>query len=61
MVIVDNDSGFRSLARAVLEAEGFDVVGDADDGASALAAVDLLHPALCCSIFSCPASMVLSC
>jgi hypothetical protein len=44
VVIVDDDSGFRSLARAVLEAEGFDVVGEADDGASALAAVDLLHP-----------------
>lgn len=44
MVIVDDDSGFRSLARALLEAEGFDVVGEADDGASALAAVDLLHP-----------------
>ncbi len=44
VVIVDDDSGFRSLARALLEAEGFDVVGEADDGASALAAVDLLHP-----------------
>jgi len=44
VVIVDDDSGFRSLARAVLEDEGFDVVAEADDGASALAAVDLLHP-----------------
>jgi two-component system, NarL family, nitrate/nitrite response regulator NarL len=44
VVIVDDDSGFRSLARALLEAEGFDVVGEADDGASALVAVDLLHP-----------------
>jgi len=44
VVIVDDDSGFRSLARALLEAEGFDVVGEADDGASALAAVGLLHP-----------------
>jgi DNA-binding NarL/FixJ family response regulator len=44
VVIVDDDSGFRSLARALLEAEGFDVVGEADDGTSALAAVDLLHP-----------------
>lgn len=44
VVIVDDDSGFRSLARALLEAEGFDVVGEAGDGASALAAVDLLHP-----------------
>jgi len=44
VVIVDDDSGFRSLARTLLEAEGFDVVGEAEDGASALAAVDLLHP-----------------
>lgn len=44
MVIVDDDAGFRSLARALLEAEGFDVVGEVEDGASALAAVDLLHP-----------------
>ena len=44
VVIVDDDAGFRSLARALLEAEGFDVVGEAEDGASALAAVDLLHP-----------------
>jgi DNA-binding NarL/FixJ family response regulator len=44
VVIVDDDAGFRSLARALLEAEGFDVVGEAEDGASALAAVGLLHP-----------------
>jgi DNA-binding NarL/FixJ family response regulator len=30
----------------LLEAEGFDVVGEAPDGASALAAVRALHPAL---------------
>jgi DNA-binding NarL/FixJ family response regulator len=44
VVIVDDHAGFRSSARALLEAEGFDVVGEADDGASALAAVDLLRP-----------------
>ena len=44
LVIVDDDSGFRSLARALLEAEGFEVVGEAEDGGSALAAVELLHP-----------------
>jgi DNA-binding NarL/FixJ family response regulator len=44
VVIVDDDSGFRSLARALLEAEGFEVVGEAGDGVSALAAVGRLHP-----------------
>lgn len=44
MVIVDDHAGFRSSARALLEAEGFDVIGEAGDGASALALVDLLRP-----------------
>jgi DNA-binding NarL/FixJ family response regulator len=44
VVIVDDHAGFRSSARALLEAEGFDVVGEAADGMSALAAVDLLRP-----------------
>lgn len=44
MVIVDDHSGFRSWARVLLEAEGFDVVGEAEDGMSALGSVDQLHP-----------------
>ncbi len=44
MVIVDDHAGFRSSARALLEAEGFDVVGEAGDGVSALVAVGRLHP-----------------
>jgi DNA-binding NarL/FixJ family response regulator len=44
VVIVDDHSGFRLWVRALLEAEGFDVVGEAEDGVSALAVVDLLHP-----------------
>ena len=43
-MIVDDHAGFRSSARALLEAEGFDVIGEAGDGASALALVDLLRP-----------------
>jgi DNA-binding NarL/FixJ family response regulator len=43
-MIVDDHAGFRSSARALLEAEGFDVVGGAGDGVSALAAVGRLHP-----------------
>jgi DNA-binding NarL/FixJ family response regulator len=44
VLIVDDHAGFRSLARASLEAEGFDVVGEAEDGASALAAIARLRP-----------------
>jgi DNA-binding NarL/FixJ family response regulator len=44
VVIVDDHAGFRSSARALLEAEGFDVVGEAVDGRSAFAAIGLLRP-----------------
>lgn len=44
LLIVDDHSGFRSFARALLEAEGFDVVGEADDAQSAIAAVGRLRP-----------------
>jgi DNA-binding NarL/FixJ family response regulator len=44
VLIVDDHPGFRSSARALLEAEGFDVVGEADNGVSALAAIGRLHP-----------------
>ena len=44
MVIVDDHPGFRSSARALLEAAGFEVVGEAGDGASGLATVDRLRP-----------------
>jgi len=38
ILIVDDHSGFRIQARAILEADGFTVVGEAEDGASGLAA-----------------------
>jgi len=44
VVIVDDHAGFRSSARALLEAEGFDVVGEAVDGMSALTVIGQLHP-----------------
>ena len=37
VLIVDDHPGFRSFARALLEAEGFDVVGEAVDGVSGVA------------------------
>ncbi len=44
MLIVDDHAGFRSFARALLEAEGYDVVGEAEDGQSALLAAATLRP-----------------
>jgi DNA-binding NarL/FixJ family response regulator len=44
VLIVDDHPSFRASARAVLEADGFDIVGEANDGASALAAARDLKP-----------------
>ena len=44
VLIVDDHPPFRAAARAVLEAEGFGVVGEADDATSALAACARLRP-----------------
>ena len=44
VVIVDDHAPFRSLARRLLVAGGFQVVGEAADGAGALAAVRDLAP-----------------
>jgi DNA-binding NarL/FixJ family response regulator len=46
VLIVDDDGPFRGLARALLQAEGFDVVGEAVDAASALASVRSLRPSV---------------
>ena len=43
-LIVDDHPSFRRFARKLLEAAGLLVVGDAKDGASALAAVRELRP-----------------
>ena len=44
ILIVDDHPSFRASARAILEAEGFEVVGEAEDVASALAAARELCP-----------------
>jgi DNA-binding NarL/FixJ family response regulator len=44
VLIVDDHPSFRASARAMLESEGFVVVGEAEDGASAIDAVELLAP-----------------
>jgi DNA-binding NarL/FixJ family response regulator len=46
VLIVDDHADFRAFARALLEVDGFDVIGEAHDGASALAAARSLKPAL---------------
>ena len=46
VLIVDDHEEFRRRARALLESEGFDVVGEAVDGASALAETARLRPSL---------------
>jgi DNA-binding NarL/FixJ family response regulator len=44
ILIIDDDPRFRSQARDLLEADGFDVIGEAVDGASGLEAVGALRP-----------------
>jgi len=44
VLIVDDHAGFRAMARALLEAEGFEVVGEAEDAAAALLAASHLQP-----------------
>jgi DNA-binding NarL/FixJ family response regulator len=44
LVIVDDHAGFRTSARELLELDEFEVVGEAGDGAGALAAVARLRP-----------------
>jgi DNA-binding NarL/FixJ family response regulator len=44
VLIVDDHPTFRSFARELLQSEGFDVVGEAPDGTSALSAAGELRP-----------------
>ena len=44
VLIVDDHPSFRSSARAILEAGGFVVIGEAADGAAALSAAERLRP-----------------
>jgi DNA-binding NarL/FixJ family response regulator len=46
VLIVDDHDEFRTAARALLEADGFTVVGEAADGEGAIAAVGEFHPAV---------------
>jgi DNA-binding NarL/FixJ family response regulator len=44
VLIVDDHPSFRLTARALLESEGFEVVGEAEDGAAGLEAALRLRP-----------------
>ncbi len=44
VLIVDDHPSFRASARVLLEAEGFDVVGEAADGAQAITEAGRLRP-----------------
>jgi DNA-binding NarL/FixJ family response regulator len=44
VLIVDDHGSFRAAARAALEADGFEVVGEAADGAGAMAECARLEP-----------------
>jgi DNA-binding NarL/FixJ family response regulator len=44
VLIVDDHADFRASARALLELQGFEIVGDVEDGEAALEAVERLRP-----------------
>lgn len=44
VLIVDDHPGFRSIATLLVRSAGYDVIGEAADGAEALAAAERLHP-----------------
>ena len=44
VLIVDDHPSFRASARRMLKAGGYEVVGEAEDGASAIAIARELHP-----------------
>ncbi len=46
VLIVDDHAGFRATARKLLEAEGFEIVGEAGDGGTAVEQAAALSPDL---------------
>ena len=44
VLIVDDHPSFRSFARQLLSSQGYEVIGEAEDGQSALRAVSALTP-----------------
>jgi DNA-binding NarL/FixJ family response regulator len=46
VLIVDDHPSFRASARTLLESEGYEVVGEAENGQAAVLATEQLHPDL---------------
>jgi DNA-binding NarL/FixJ family response regulator len=46
VLLVDDHAGFRACARKLLEREGYEVIGEAADGESAVASAPALRPQL---------------
>src|SRR5438552_3869624 len=46
VLIVDDHPSFRASARSLLEADGYEIVGEAENGAAAVRAAEALHPDL---------------
>ena len=46
VVVVDDHAGFRATARRLLEADGFEVIGEASDGPDGVAVARALQPDL---------------
>jgi DNA-binding NarL/FixJ family response regulator len=44
ILIVDDHASFRECARSLLEAEGYEVVGEAENGVAALRLAQEVHP-----------------
>jgi DNA-binding NarL/FixJ family response regulator len=44
VLIVDDHAGFRQSARRILEVDGYEIVGEAEDGRSAIEAARRLEP-----------------
>jgi DNA-binding NarL/FixJ family response regulator len=44
VLVVDDHAAFRSMARALLESEGVEVVGESEDGDGAVVASAALRP-----------------
>ena len=56
VLIVDDHPTFRATARMLLEAEGYDVIGEAPDGTSGIEAAGVLAPDLVLLTSTCPTS-----
>ena len=56
VLIVDDHPSFRASARMLLECEGFEVIGEAEDGMSASKPSRACTRTWSCSTCSCPTS-----